>query len=421
LPSIAAIVAQLGCLWLALSAESMTHVAAAQVGTLAAAGFLIANNCRRSPDLEAAELGTDDEQLDDGSARVFIAGAISIVCLLLATALMFALTGTLELTQIQSVLRNSYRPDHADMIVGDASRLGVAAIVLLFAATGLQFSLPPFQVTLSNVFENCPAGVASFIAIVQRLHAAAVIWKLGVLTLVGFESTVQIVALVCAAAAAVIGTATVCRTESLRGLAGGLWTTSASLLFLALAIGVTSPLRQLAGEQWQLPDGIETAGLIVTVSSLALLALLACEWCASIPERRIDFHEDLAGLGRQRPLIAVPIAAAFLTFSAIPPLPGFWAFGFLVASAFIPGLTDRALVPNSAILLAVTVVGVSLLIVNTRLVRLFSLIFLHEPLRRFRSSVHPAAQAIPAVLAVLLIWIGLFPRSILDHLHQLLR
>ena len=147
---------------------------------------------------------------------------------------------------------------------------------------------------------------------------------------------------------------------------------------------------------------------------------MLCECCTSPATRRVDFCEDLTGLGRQRPVIATALAVSLLTFCAVPPLPGFWVFGFLAAGVFVPGLTDRSLVPNAAILLTLAIVGVSLLTAATRAIHMLSLVFLHEPLSRSRSSASSLDFIFAVAIALLLLWAGLIPRAILDQLHQLL-
>ncbi len=74
-----------------------------------------------------------------------------------------------------------------------------------------------------------------------------------------------------------------------------------------------------------LPGGIRASLLYLLAYSLANVGLFAVLVYLGRPGKQIDQVDDLTGLAKTQPLVAV-IAALFLfSLAGIPPLPGFWA------------------------------------------------------------------------------------------------
>ena len=150
--------------------------------------------------------------------------------------------------------------------------------------------------------------------------------------------------------------------------------------------------------------------------------LLTCDCWLTLENRGVDFAEDVTGLGKRHSAMAAAIGCALLTMCAIPPLPGFWCAVFITGNAFLPGVESTqgpSLVPDASILAAVVLLLLSLLVLSARAVHFLSLLFLHEPIRRFEI----AGRSIPALLSLtavgLLLWAGLNVGTLFAWLHQL--
>jgi formate hydrogenlyase subunit 3/multisubunit Na+/H+ antiporter MnhD subunit len=346
----------------------------------------------------------------------------SFFCIATAMALLGALGGSSSLETLRATLQESYRPERADLLVGDGSILGITAIALLFVGSAATFGLFPMHGTVQNSFESSPVGVAGTTAILQRLQAVIVVWKIAVTSMPGFESTLQLMCVVFGAASCVSGSILACRSESLRSFTGNLWMAWGGIVLIAVASGLAVEVPADAQTVWQLPSGLETAAFALVISSIAVGMLLAAERWLSTSERPVDFAEDLTGLGQQHGLIAFAIACSLLTLSAVPPMPGFWCAAFIAGNAFMPGVESAqgaALVPDAAVLAAAAIVLISLLIVSARSVQFLSLMFHHEPIRRFSIPDHKVRAAVSVAVAGLLFWAGLNAGTVLGWFHKL--
>lgn len=346
----------------------------------------------------------------------------SFFCLATGIALLGTLGGSTSLATIRETLAASYRPERLDLLVGDGSILGVASIVLIFVGNAAAFGLFPMHGVVQNTFESSPAGIAGTTALLQRFQAAVVLWKTVFTSMPGFESTTQLICVAFGSCSCLAGSMLSCRSESLRNFTGNLWITWGGVVLIAAASGNTVESVRNTQPVWNLPTGLETAAFSLVVSAVAVGLILAAERWLSTERRPIDFAEDVTGLGQQRGLIAFAIACSLLTLSAVPPLPGFWCAAFITGNAFLPGIESSegaALVPNIAVLASAIVLLVSLLLVSARSIRFLSLMFHHNPIRRFDICNEKLPVVIGLTVSGILLWSGLDVGTVLTWFHQL--
>lgn len=346
----------------------------------------------------------------------------SFFCLATGIALLGTLGGSTSLATIRETLAASYRPERLDLLAGDGSILGVASIVLIFVGNAAAFGLFPLHGVLQNTFESSPAGIAGATALLLRFQAAVVLWKTVLSSMPGFESTTQLMCVVFGSCSCLAGSMLACRSEAIRSFAGNLWITWGGVVLIATASGISVESARNTQTAWQLPTGLETAAFSLLVSAIAVGLILVVERWLSSEGRSIDFAEEVTGLGQQRSSIAFAIACSLLTLSAIPPLPGFWCATFVIGNAFLPGVESAegaALVPNVAVLASAIVVLVSLLTVSARSIRFLSLMFHHEPIRRFDISREKLSIVISLSVSGILLWSGLSVGTVLAWFHRL--
>lgn len=398
----ALILINVACVGVAAQAGSLVTLVIAQATGLLSAGLLL-----QSPKKSGHR----------------IAAAVSFPCVLLGAALLIALSGTSDLANIESTLRYSYRPERLDLLTGAPSILGIATVVLITAGCGVQAGLVPFQSVLSDVFEESPGWTAGLVAVTQRALALLIVGRIGT-AMTGFEHSWQLVLMILAAASVATAAVLVCNCDSLRSLCGHAWLLHGGLVMFGVSLLIAAPptATDPVDSNWSLLSARDTVLLVFGTGAVALWGALASESFLRLPDRRIDFFDDLTGLGRQSSLLAATLAMPLLTFIAIPPLPGFWSIVFLSAHAFLPGIesTDSpVLVPSLLVLLTLFVITAGMLLLAGRVIYLLSLVYFHEPLRRLHTGGNAVALAGAVSIAVVLLAVGLLPQRLLEFLHSL--
>lgn len=346
----------------------------------------------------------------------------NFMCVATGMALLGSLGGSSSLESIRQTLQESYRADRLDLLVGVGSTLGVAAVVLLFAGVAAPFGLFPLHSAVQNTFNSAPGGIAVITTVLQRVQAAVVLWRVVLSSMPGFEPTIQLLCIVLGVSSCLAGAVLVCKSESIRGLASNLWITWGGIALISVATGLAVETPADHQPAWQLPTGLQTAAFSIAISTVATGMLLGTERWLSNNERSIDFAEDITGLGQQEKLIALAVACALLTMSAIPPLPGFWCMAFIVGNAFQPGVessSGAALVPDKSVLTAVVLLLISLLALSARSATFLSLMLHHEPIRRLGLTSSKVPAALSLAVSGLLVWMGMNVGTVLTWIHKL--
>lgn len=401
-------------------------ILAACTAIVAAAGSLETIAVAYACGLFAAGLATQcalqsDEPADRRQSQTLVA-ILSVLSLLVGSAVLLTLTGSTSLESISQMLRDSYQPDRQELVVGEGATLGGAAVVLVIAASAAPFHLFPVHGILDSAFDSTSAWRVSGVAVLLRALASVLVWRVAVVAMPGFEGFARVCCMALGAGSCLAGAVLACRSEALRRLAGSFWLAWGGVVLISLGAGIGQIVPGHDSDSWQILSGIEVALLSLIVSSVALVLLMTCEHWLALESRRISFEEDLTGLGSQHAVVAFAVCIAIFTLCGVPPMPGFWCVGLLVGTAFQPGMhagQELSLVPDMAVLAATASVILSLVILAARAVRLCSLMFHHRPVRHISFSGKMPGLSLLLVISALLLWTGVFPGQLLAVIHSL--
>ena len=359
-----------------------------------------------------------DANRNSGQVQPLVA-LIPFVLLAIGFVLLFALTRSTELVVIKRILQESYQPTRDDLVVGQPSFLGVVAIVLIVGASGLLISVIPSHLATRNYFDHNKGWFAVWMSVANRGFGFVLLWRVLVGGMPGFELDAQIILIVAAVATAIGGACLTVRSTKLRDLFYGSWIVAVGVLLMKLDVAVRQS-NEINASAWHFPDVFETALIGFCASSLALLIGIACEHVLRHPTRRIDFVEDLAGLSKQRPLVAAALTISLLTVCAFPPSPGFWNVVFLTANAYVPqaeAIDSPVLVPNTAVLVANAAIILSIVVVAACAVDFFSMIYLHKQLGHQPEQPSRTSLIAAMTLAAGLLFAGVSPGTMIWLIH----
>ncbi|MZR15020.1 NADH-quinone oxidoreductase subunit N [Maritimibacter sp. DP07] len=190
------------------------------------------------------------------------------------------------------------------LVMGMAGSTDYAALILV----GLLFKLGavPAHAWMPDVAEGAPVPSAAFLTIVPKIAAAVALFR--VVSLVPEETfPLRLLVAIAAAATMTLGNLAALWQTDLRRLLG--WSSVSQSGYALMAVAVAG--------------AAETAlqALVAFVGVYALANLLAFAVIAHLRGRTA--LEDVAGLLRARPVAAIALTLALLSFVGIPPLPGF--------------------------------------------------------------------------------------------------
>jgi NADH-quinone oxidoreductase subunit N len=332
------------------------------------------------------------EQSDEAGIKYLILAAISSAFLLFGMALVYASTGTMAF------------PALADYLA-PARELPVLLLTgfgLMVVGIGFKLGVVPFHMWAPDVYEGAPAPVTAFIATVSKGGMVALLIRFFIqLQAYRYESLVLIFTII-AIASMLAGNLLALRQKNIKRLLA--YSSIAHLGYILVAF--------LAGNRL----GVEAvsfylvAYFITTLGAFGVVALL------SDTERDADRLEDYRGLLWRRPATAAVFTAMLLSLAGIPLTAGFVGKFYIIASGV-----------NTQLWLLVLMLVLNSVIGLFYYIRVIAVMFAPaeaEDQPTSRKVLHPALSfasgATMAVLALLLVWIGIYPTSLVHLIQGLL-
>lgn len=323
----------------------------------------------------------DGRSLEAG-VKYLILAAVSSAFLIFGIALVYAETGSLELTALAHL---------AIPAVGHRA-LALAGVALVMVGVGFKLALAPFHMWTADVYEGAPAPVTAFVATVSKAAVVAVLLRLLAVTETPPAGLISFLA-VLAAASILIGNLLALRQDNLKRLLA--YSSVAHLGYLMIAVVAGGP-RGAEAAAFYLAGYLPT-----TLIAFGVIAVL------SPPDRELDRLSDYRGLGRERPFLAGLLTAALVSLAGIPLTAGFVG-KFLVVRAGVGA--DRWALALILVLGSVISIFYYLRPIVAMYMR-----------KADEADEAPAAVRVPvvagAVLAALLavvLWLGVWPQPLLE-------
>jgi NADH-quinone oxidoreductase subunit N len=256
------------------------------------------------------------EQSLESGLKYLIVGAVGSATLLYGLAMIYGATGATDFTAIARALSGG-------SLVSDP--LTLTGIALCVVGLCFKASVAPFHQWTPDVYEGAPTPITAFMAVATKAAAFGVFLRFFDVALIGAQST-------WGPALAVLATITI-----LVGNVG--------------ALGQSSLKRMLAyssvAQAGYMLAGVVVAtqlGVRATVFYLAVYVFMNMASFAVIVarERETGFGDSIqsvAGLGRERPLLAWPMTISMLALAGIPATAGFTGKFYLIDAAVSGGYT----------------------------------------------------------------------------------
>ncbi len=251
--------------------------------------------------------GVEAEELE-ASFKYLILGGVSSLIILFAIALLYSLTGTLNMADMKLVLQDGAPP---------APLFFVFALFLM--GFGLKSAMVPFHAWLPDAHPSAPAPISAMLSglIIKALgiYAIARIFFI----VLGLVPVVQTMLMTLGGLSMVVGVF----------LAVGQWDFKRLLAYHSISqmgyvmvgIGLATPLGILGGLFHLLNHAV--------FKSLLFLCSGAFEYAAGTRQLK-----QLGGLLRRMPWTGTSCSIAALSISGVPPFNGFWSKLIIIVALF---------------------------------------------------------------------------------------
>jgi NADH-quinone oxidoreductase subunit N len=371
-------------------------------------------------------LGRHDYTSQEAATKYFLLSVFSAAILLYGFAFLYGLTGTTRLEGINHVLSHAYASNQSGAPNSGGSALGIIALVLITAGLGFKITAVPFHFYAPDVYEGTTAFNAGLLAVVPKAAGFIALIRVVSESMVGFEITGQQLLLILAGITMTGGNCLALLQTNVRRLLAYSSIAHAGYMLIGIAVGfweVWNPRLSLEGNAFLpgdgLPSGVHATEFYLLAYSLTNVGLFAILVYLGRPGRQIEHIDDLTGLAKTHPFVAVAAALFLFSLAGIPPLPGFWG----KLSIFSTALSVRqsaadagfSVHPAFAVLAVIGVINAAIGAVYY--LRLVSAMFLNDPLSTARPAGGRPALVAVALSAALVVAFGIMPRPVFKYLE----
>lgn len=328
---------------------------------------------------------TRNELSIEAGVKYLVLAAASAAFLLFGIALIYLETGTMEFSQIGSAIASPTLNNSA-LLAGTA---------MLIIGIGFKLALVPFHMWTPDVYEGAPAPVTAFVATASKGALFALLMRYSLQMDIRIDSPLFLVFATLSVLSMFGGNLLALFQNNVKRILA--YSSIAHLGYLLVAF--------LSAGQMRVPAVMYylTAYFVTTLGAFGVVTVL------SNKEKDMVSLEEYRGLFWRRPWIAGAFSAMLFSLAGIPLTAGFIGKFYLVAAGAEASLWLLVLV----------------LVLNSAIGLFYYLRVI------VTMSARSSGKGIPAmrlpltgslalvILAVLLIWLGVFPRPVIDIIHSM--
>jgi len=271
----------------------------------------------------------------EAAVKYFTMGALAAGFFTMGSAILYGLSGSLELNQIADTLQ---------LRLGDS---GILALIIggagfLLASFAFKLSLFPFHTWAPDVYEGASAPLAGFMSIVPKLVAFVVSMRIFEMFIKFNIEWVEMSILILAVLTMTLANIMALVQEDVKRMLAYSSISHAGFVMAAIAIATTKANSAV----------FLYYGLFMFTNIGAFTMLWVSRHKHKIHHARYDHpYEKFAGMIHIMPMAAVVMALFMLSLAGVPPFSVFWGKIYIMSSAVDVGMTWLAIVMglNSAI------------------------------------------------------------------------
>ncbi len=309
----------------------------------------------------------------EAAVKYFTMGALAAGFFAMGSAVLYALTGSIELYRVADVL--AARMNEAGLMIAI-----FGSSVLLLVAFAFKLSLFPFHTWAPDVYEGASAPLAGYMSVVPKVAAFVVSIRIfGMYIDMGVE-WVRVVILVLAVLTMTLANLMALVQEDVKRMLAYSSISHAGFIIAALALDTT--------------EGTTAIFFYYALFMFTNLGAFTMLWISRHKVRRFDArfdhpYEKFAGFIKIMPVGAVIMAIFMLSLAGVPPFSVFWGKIYVMQAAV-----------NSGYVWLAIVMGLNSAIAAYYYLKLIVYMFLKEPVKDVDTVYYNLSKPLMAVIGM---------------------
>ena len=268
-----------------------------------------------------------DERSAEAGLKYFVLGSLASGILLFGTSLVYGFTGSIDFAYI------------AKALTGEISMGATFGLVFVLAGLAFKVSAVPFHMWTPDVYEGAPTPVTTFFATAPKVAALALTVVVAIQAFGTQVAAWQPIVIFVALASIIVGALGAIGQQNIKRLLAYSSINNVGFILIGLAAATAQGISGL----------LVYLAIYVAMTIGGFVAVLMLKDKDGNP---VEAIADIAGLSRERKVLALCLAMIMFSLAGIPPLFGFWG-KFVVFQAAV----QAGLLPLAIIGIAASVIG----------------------------------------------------------------
>ena len=270
-----------------------------------------------------AAIRRDNLRSTEAGLKYFVLGALSSGMLLYGSSMIYGFTGTTSFPALAEIF--SATP------MGAAPSLGlIVGLVFLIAGLAFKVSAVPFHMWTPDVYEGAPTPITAFFATAPKVAAMALLVRFMMGPFGDLVAQWQQVVVFVSIASMLVGAFAAIAQTNIKRLMAYSSIGHVGYALIGLAAGTE--------------EGVRGVVFYMAIYIVMNLGTFACILCMRRTEVMVETIEDLKGLSKTQPMLALALMIFMFSMAGIPPMAGFLAKFYVFLAAINAGLYALAVI-----------------------------------------------------------------------------
>jgi len=320
----------------------------------------------------------DDAKSSEAGLKYFVLGALSSGLILYGISLIYGYAGTTQFGPLTKMLTLAHPP------------LGVIfGMVFICAAMAFKVSAVPFHMWTPDVYEGAPTPVTAFFAAGPKAAALALFTRLLFVPFAGLTHQWMQILVFAALASMILGAFAGLVQSNIKRLLAYSSIANVGYMLVGLAAGGA--------------EGVQAFLIYLAIYFINTLGAFAIILCLRRDGQLTEQIDDLKGLAKTKPMLALAMVVFLFSLAGVPPLAGFFGKYFVFLAAVKAGLVPLAVI---GVLTSVVAAGYYL--------RLIKLMYFDEPVRTVDAIWEYDLRIAVGFTALIVLLFVLWPAPLID-------
>ena len=317
----------------------------------------------------------DSLRSTEAGLKYFVLGALSSGLLLYGCSLIYGFTGSTSFEALAGLFAADEPPVSVGLIIG---------LVFLIAGLAFKVSAVPFHMWTPDVYEGAPTPITAFFAVAPKIAAMALFLRAIVAPFSELAPEWQQIIILISIASMLLGAFAAIGQSNIKRLMAYSSIGHVGYALIGLAAGTE--------------EGFRGVLIYMTIYLVMNIGAFACILCMRHKDGMVEGIDDLAGLSRTHPLMALAMGIFMFSLAGVPPLAGFFGKFYVFLAAIDAGLYTLAVIGVLS-----TVVGAYYYL------RIVKIMYFDAPAEPFERPIGREMSVILGVTGVLTLFFFLYP------------